>query len=63
MFRILGLFRTCLVAVFIASLFHLTRISVASREKSTELDEQTNDEPAGERLVRVPIEELQPTES
>lgn len=35
---------------------------VASREKSVELDQQASDAPAGERLVRVPIEELQPAE-
>ena len=37
-------------------------LSVASREKSAEPDQQANDAPTGERLVRVPIEELQPAE-
>lgn len=63
MFRILSLFRTFLTFAYGACICNLTRIQVASREKSSELDEQTNDEAPGERLVRVPIEELQPGES
>ena len=51
---------SCMFSAMCKSLNAL--LSVASREKSAELDQQSNDAPAGERLVRVPIEELQPAE-
>ncbi|EKM53984.1 uncharacterized protein PHACADRAFT_257534 [Phanerochaete carnosa HHB-10118-sp] len=45
------------------NMFRILSHFLASREKSSDLDEQTSQEPTGERLVRVPIEELQTTDS
>ena len=62
MFRILGLFCTCTEFIVLYAV-QRAAVTVASREKSSELNDQGNEEPAGERLVRVPIEELQTSET